>query len=49
LEQKNQELKTKIIDYKDKQISDWDNTQLEFRKDLDELGTAIADFFVKEE
>ena len=49
LEQKNQALKTKIIDYKDKQISDWDNTQLEFRKDLDELGTAIADFFVKKE
>jgi hypothetical protein len=49
LEQKNQALKTKIIDNKDKQVSNWDNTQLEFRKDLEELGTAIADFFVKEE
>ena len=49
LEQKNEMLKTKIIDYKDKQIDNWDAKQLEFRKDMDDLGNAISDFFVKEE
>ena len=47
LEQKNKALKAKIINYKDKQIDDWDQIQVEFRKDLNELGSAIADFFVK--
>lgn len=46
LEQKNETLKTKIIDYKDRQIDDWDKKQIEFRNDLDDLGSAITDFFV---
>jgi TolA-binding protein len=49
LEQKNQELKTILIDYKNKQIENWDEKQIEFRNDLDDLGKAIADFFVKAE
>ncbi len=48
LEQKNKALKTKVINYKNKQIDDWRKKQVEFKKDLDELGSAIADFFVKD-
>jgi len=49
LEQKNEALKTKVIEYKNKQLDDWDKKQIEFRKNLDDLGDAIADFFVKVE
>ena len=34
---------------KNEQIDDWNDKQIEFQKDLDELGTAITDFFVHEE
>jgi hypothetical protein len=47
LEQKNKALKTKLVNFKDKEIDDWDQLQAEFKKDLDELGKAITDFFVK--
>jgi hypothetical protein len=49
LEQKKETLKTKVIDYQDRQIDDWTKKQIEFRKDLDDLGSAITDFFVQEE
>ena len=49
LVQKNETLKTKVIDYKDKQIDDRIEIQVEFTKDLDDLGSAIADFFKDEE
>ena len=45
LDQKNKQLKTKITNYKDEQIDNWDEKQIAFRKDLDELGNAIAGFF----
>lgn len=48
LEQKNKNLKTTIVDYKNAQADNWNEKQLEFKRDLDELGSAIAGFFEKD-
>ena len=49
MEQKKELIKSKVIQYKDKQLDDWDKKQVGFQKDLDDLGIAIADFFESEE
>jgi predicted RNase H-like nuclease (RuvC/YqgF family) len=48
LEEKTKVLKANIISYKDKKIKDWNEKQVEFKKDMDELGHAITNFFENE-
>ena len=48
LEQRNEVLKTKIANYKKEHLDNWDEIQIEFKKDLDELGSSIAGFFNQE-
>ncbi|MGC9344382.1 MAG: hypothetical protein ACP5E3_16885, partial [Bacteroidales bacterium] len=48
LEMKNNELKNKVVSDKNKQVDNWEERQREFKKDLDTLGNAIADFFVSD-
>jgi TolA-binding protein len=48
LEEKTKALKANIISYKDKKIKDWNLKQVEFKKDMDELGHAITNFFENE-
>lgn len=49
LEQKTKALEAKVIIYKEKKMKDWNEKQVEFKKDMDELGKAIANFFEKED
>jgi hypothetical protein len=49
LEQKNRDLKTKIVDVKDEELENWETFKANFKKDMDELGNSFANFFTKEE
>lgn len=46
LEQKNNNLKVKLAEYKESDHSAWQSFKLEFNHDMNELGTALSDFVV---
>ena len=46
LEQKNELLKTKLNDFKDEETDKWESFRDEFRKDMQDLGSAIKNFTV---
>ncbi len=48
LQQKNELLKTKLNDFKDDEIDKWDSFKTEFNSDMNDLGTAIKNFTVKD-
>lgn len=45
IEQKNSDLKKKIDDYQTEGKEQWEKFKIEFSKDMDELGTALGNFF----
>jgi len=46
LENRNSELKIKLADYKEDETKQWQTFKSEFKRDMDELGKAFADFTV---
>jgi septal ring factor EnvC (AmiA/AmiB activator) len=48
LEQKNIEMRKKIVDYKADKREDWASFKAEFSKDMNELGQALKDFKIDE-
>lgn len=47
LEQKNELLKSNLKDFKDDEIDRWESFRDEFREDMNDLGSAIKNFTVK--
>lgn len=47
LEQKNSDLKKKLEGFKEEGKDKWDEFKAEFNHDMDELGNAFKDFFIK--
>ena len=45
-EQKNNDMKRKLEDYKEEGIEQWNSFKSEFKKDLDELGKALKNLTV---
>ena len=48
LEQKNNELKKKLIDFKDNETDNWESFKTEFSSDMNDLGSTLKNFVVKE-
>ncbi|WP_372948599.1 hypothetical protein [Mariniphaga sp.] len=46
LEERNNELKIKLAEYKEGEPDQWKAFKLEFKRDMDELGKAFSDFTV---
>ncbi len=46
LEERNNELKIKLAEYKEGEEDQWKTFKLEFKRDMDELGKAFSDFTV---
>src|SRR5690606_792064 len=46
LEEKNNDLKIKLAEYKEEDTDQWEAFKLEFKHDMDELGKAFSDFTV---
>jgi plasmid maintenance system killer protein len=46
LEEKNNDLKIKLAEFKEGETDQWETFKLEFKRDLDELGKAFSDFTV---
>lgn len=46
LEERNNELKIKLAEYKEGETDQWKTFKLEFKRDMDELGKAFSDFTV---
>jgi len=47
LEQKNNTLKNKMLEYKESGKENWDKFKVEFNRDMEELGSAFKDLTVK--
>lgn len=47
LEQKNDLLKEQLNDFEDNETNDWDTFKTEFSSDMNDLGTALKNFSVK--
>jgi regulator of protease activity HflC (stomatin/prohibitin superfamily) len=47
LEKKNSETKKKLAEYKETSKEEWTNFKTEFNRDMDEMGTAIENFLIK--
>ncbi len=47
LEQKSDLLKTKLNDFKDDEIDKWNSFKNEFNRDMNDLGTALKNFTIK--
>lgn len=48
LEQKNVDLRKKLVDFKDDKIDNWESFKNEFNSDLNNLGAAFTNFFEKD-
>jgi hypothetical protein len=46
LEKRNNEMKIKLAEYKEEGTDQWQTFKSEFKRDMDELGKALADFTV---
>lgn len=46
MEEKNNDLKVKLAEYKEEETDQWKTFKLEFKRDMDELGKAFSDFTV---
>ncbi|MCB2196429.1 MAG: hypothetical protein KQH79_11265 [Bacteroidetes bacterium] len=48
LEQKNTDLQKKLSDFNEEQVENWDSFKEEFSGDMNDLGTALKNFVVKD-